>query len=337
MPRFVPPDLKAHLQGSATTTTLLLKITPATPGFSVYGVTLLDRDVDYDDGAGVVTYRAGIGMVPSSVIGYSDLTTDQGEAEHLLPEFDIPELSEEGIRAGAYDFAEYHLYLVNYEDLSQGHVTLKRGKIGRVTLRSDGLSFVNELRDLSAELKQTLCTKDSLSCRAIFGSQPIGSSIPGPQVTHEWCGFDATSLLVADEVSSVGLESTLTFTLTGPFVEDAGALVPGIVKFLSGANAGRTYEIADNTDDGTITLAIEADYPIEEGDELEYRVDCSKWARDDAKGCRKHFGPDWILHFRGEPDIPIGDESAMFTPGAGIGPGDGGAIDVPFAPQDEQQ
>ena len=337
MPRFVPPDLKAHLQGASTTTTLLLRIAPAMPGFSIYGVTLLDRDVEYDDGSGAVVYRAAVGMTSSTVVGYSDLTTDQAEAEHLLPEFDIPELTEEGIRAGAYDFAEYHLYLVNYEDLSQGHVTLKRGKIGRVTLRDDGLSFVNELRDLSAELKQSICTKDSLSCRAIFGSQPEGSSVPGPQVTHDWCGFDATSLLVADEVSSVGLENTLTFTVAGTFVEPAGGLVPGIVKFTTGANAGRTYEIADNTDAGEITLAIEADYPIAVGDELEYRVDCSKWARDDAKGCRHFFGADWILHFRGEPDIPIGDESAMFTPGAGLGPGDGGAIDVPFAPQDEQQ
>lgn len=329
MPRFVPPDLKTHLQGSATTTTLLLKIIPATPGFSAYGVTLLDRDVAYDDGAGEVVYRAAVGMTPSAIMGHSDLSTDQAEAEHLLPEFDIPELSEEGIRAGAYDFAEYRLYLVNYENLAQGHAELKRGKIGRVTLRADGLSFVNELRDLSAELKQTLCTKDSLSCRAIFGSQPEGSSTPGPQVTHDWCGFDATSLLVEDSVASVGLESTLTFTLAGTFVEAAGALVPGIVKFKTGANAGRTYEIADNTSGGEITLAIEADYPIAVGDELEYRVDCSKWARDDAKGCRKHFGADWILHFRGEPDIPIGDESAMFTPGAGLGPGDGGVVHVP--------
>ena len=337
MPRFIPPELREHLQGRSTTETLLLKITPAMPGFSAYGITLLDRDVGYDDGAGEVIYRASVGMVPSTVIGYSDLTADQATTEHLIPEFDIPELSEEGIRAGAYDFAEYHLYLVNYQDLSQGHVTLKLGKIGRVTLRADGLSFVNELRDLSAELKQSICTKDSLSCRAIFGSQPEGSPIPGPQVTHDWCGFDATSLLVEDSVASVGLESTLTFTLAGTFVEAAGALVPGIVKFKTGANAGRTYEIADNTADGTITLAIEADYPIQPNDELEYRVDCSKWARDDAKGCRKHFGPEWILHFRGEPDIPIGDESAMFTPGAGIGPGDGGVVDVPFAPQDDPQ
>lgn len=29
-----------------------------------------------------------------------------------------------------------------------------------------------------------------------------------------------------------------------------------------------------------------------------------------------HWGADWVLHFRGEPDIPIGDAGKMETPGA---------------------
>lgn len=317
MPRAIPIALKEHLSQDATTTTLLMKITPVTPGFSAYGATLLDQDVRYDDGVDDLVYHACIGMQPPDLLGTGTLETGADTVDSLLPEFDIPELTEESIRAGAYDYANYAIYLVNYRDTSQGHVTLQAGTIGQVSIRSDGLSFVNELRGLTAELKQSICEKDSLTCRAVFGSQPVGSLISGPQVAWGWCGFDATSLLVESTVASVGVETTLTFQVADATDWVAGMLAPGVAKFLTGRNAGRTFEISDNDDSGWITLAHETPFPISEEDEVEYRPDCSKIARDDAKGCRKHFGVTWNLHFRGEPDIPIGDESAMATPASG--------------------
>jgi uncharacterized phage protein (TIGR02218 family) len=315
MPRYIPIALQESLAKDATTTCLLIRIDPVVPGGVVYGATSSDQTIVYDDGRGDVTYHAPVGMMPPAMIGHADMTSDQAQSKHLFPEYDIPELSEEAIRAGVYDFAKYDVYLVDYANLSAGHVTLKSGTTGQKEITDDGLAFTNELRDLSAALKQSICEKDSLTCRAIFGSQPIGSSTPGQQVTHGWCGFDATSLLVADAVLDVGAEPTLTFQVTADGTWSTNHLVPGIVKFTSGQNNGRTYEIAGNSDDGWITLAIEAGYPIADGDDLEYRPDCSKVSRDDAKGCRHWFEADWILHFRGEPDIPIGDENSMFTPG----------------------
>lgn len=167
--RYIPIQLKEHLRKDATTTTLLVKISPVTPGFPEYGVTMLDRDVTY----GGLVYHACIGMQPPDLMSSGSLEAGADTIDHLLPEFDIPELTEEAIRAGAYDYASYAIYLVNYEDLTQGHVTLGGGSIGQVTIRSDGLSFVNELRGLAAALKQSICEKDSLTCRAGF-SEPIG-------------------------------------------------------------------------------------------------------------------------------------------------------------------
>lgn len=328
MPRYIPDDLKDHLRSDSTTTTILIRFDPVTPGFDSYGATLLDRDVVYDDGSGEIVYLAPIGMQPPSLISDGELGAGLDETDHLLPEYDFP-ISEEDIRAGAYDFAKYTVYLVNYEDLSMGHVTLRHGTIGRVTVRSDGLSFVNELRSLAAQLKQSVCEKDSLTCRAVFGSQPPGSSVPGPQVDWGWCGYPAEELLVAGTVDEVSPEPHTLFKVA-PFVEPAGALNPGIIKFVSGLNSGRTIEITNNDSEGWITVAYDLPYPVEVGDEVEYRVDCSKQARDDMKGCRRHFAAQWPLHFRGEPDIPIGDEGAMNMPGAGVGPGDGGYTDQPF-------
>jgi hypothetical protein len=102
------------------------------------------------------------------------------------------------------------------------------------------------------------------------------------------------------------------------------------MEFTSGLNAGRTFEISDNTADGEITLAYETPYPVQVGDEINYRPDCNKHARDENKGCLKHWEAEWVLHFRGEPDIPIADEAALSVPGAGVGPGQGGTTNEPF-------
>lgn len=329
MPRFIPIQLKAHLQQDATTTCLLLRIDPVDPSAVSYGVTTLDRPVTYDDGISELIYSAAVGSQPSALQATSNLAVDNAESVSLLPEFDVP-ISEQDIRAGVYDFARFNLYLVNYKDLSQGHILLRAGTLGRITIDDDGLSFVNELRGLSAELKQSLCEKDSLTCRATFGSQPEGSSTPGP-IERFPCGVDATALLVSATVTSVGLENTLTFTVSG-FTMGANELNPGMVFWSTGLNAGRSNEIDTNTAGGEITLSHETDWPIQIGDTLEYRVDCNRFPRDTDKGCAAaiRWGTDWVLHFRGEPDIPIGDAGAMETPGASSAPGSGGSTFQPF-------
>lgn len=331
MPRYIPIQLKEHLRQDATTTCMIIKITPIVPGYPAYGITALDQDVIYDNGDGEITYHAAIGMVPASLMQSSDLSVDNTELPSLLPEFNVP-IDEADIRAGVYDQATSEFMLVNYEDLGMGHVMLHKGSIGQVTINTDGLSFVNELRGLAARLKQSVCSKDSLSCRAIFGSQPIGSAIPGPQVARDWCGYPAETLLQSATVTSVGLETNRTFGITPPggdWAEDS--LNPGIVKWVTGLNAGKTYEVESNTVGGTISLAFETAFPIQTGDQLQFRPDCTKMARDDAKGCRHWFEDEWVLHFRGEPDIPIGDAGALETPGASSGPGQGGMTTQPVS------
>lgn len=328
MGREIPIQLQEHLDGDATTTCLLLRIDPVDPTVSSYGVTTLDRAVRYDDGVSELLYSAAIGSQPTQLQGSADLSVDNGESTSLMPEFDVP-ISEADIRAGLYDFSQFTLYLVNYEDLAAGHIVLRQGTLGQITIDENGLSFVNEMRGKTAQLKQSVCEKDSLSCRAIFGSQPVGSSTPGPQVNHGWCGFDATTLLEGGMVAFPGLENTITFTVTA-FTGSADELVPGIVKFTTGLNAGKTYEVESNDVFGEITLAIPTPFPIQAGDMLQYRPDCSKMARDADKGCLNWFAADWVLHFRGEPDIPIGDAGAMETPGASSAPGSGGSTNQPF-------
>lgn len=322
--RYIPIQLLNHLQQDATTLCRLLKIIPETSGFSPFGVTSLDQNVRYNaqDGDGTLTYYAAVGMVPEDVMQRGDLSVDNSEVPSLLPEFDIP-ISEADIIAGVYDNARFVLMLVNYDDLSQGHIVIQEGTIGQVKVRSDGLSFVQELRGLSAQLKQSVCSKDSLTCRAIFGSQP-------GQVARDWCGYPVETLYETAAVQSVGLENTRTFNIIPESGWEDNSLVPGLWQWTSGANAGRYYEIESNTVGGQISLAYETPYPIQVLDEGRYRPDCNKQARDEEKGCLRWFGEEWVDHFRGEPDIPIGDAGSMSTPGASSSPGQGGSTYVPI-------
>lgn len=329
MPRFIPPNLLTHLRLDSTTTCHLLKVIPADMALASYGVTSLDRSLVYDDGSGELEYSASIGLEASAVKFTSSIEVDNAEAKSLFPVFDIP-ISEDDIAAGAYDFAEFRLYLVNYEDLSAGHVLVQAGTLGRITVRDDGLSIVNELRGKSAQLKQSVCEKDSLTCRATFGSQPVGSTINGP-IERFPCGYPSEALLVDSIVEEVGIEQTRTFKAEGWSGED-GDLAPGMAYFVSGKNIGRSIEIESNSADGWITLAFETPYPILVGEEIRFRPDCSKIARDEEKGCAHWFGLQWGLHFRGEPDIPIGDAGAMEVPGASTNNWGGGVV----APSDEQ-
>lgn len=326
MSRPISPSLAEHLAGNATTTCLLMWITPVTPGYSGYGVAMLDKEVRYNHGNGERSYSPIVGFQPSTIVQSADLSVDNAEATGLMPEFDVP-ISEADIIAGVYDFAEFVVYLVDYENLATNSgLVVGSGTFGRVTVENAGLSIVNELRGLSDPLKQSLCQRYSLTCRATFGSGEIGS---GAEVEELFpCTFDLSTITETGAVDSVGLENTLTFTYAADsslgYADDE--LNGGMVKWTSGANAGRSYEIESNTAAGVVTLAFPAAYPIQEDDEFEIRPGCNKVARDSDHGCKRWFGSLWVSKFRGEPDIPIGDAGAMEMPGAASGPGQGGAV-----------
>lgn len=330
MARPISLTLMANRSATATTECLVMWVTPVTPGFASYGVAMLDRAVQYDHGDGVHEYSPVMGMQPSTISQSADLSVNNAEATGLMPEFDVP-IKEADIAAGVYDFAEFVLYLIDYEHPVTGSgLVVGAGTFGRVTVQDEGLSIVNELRGLTDQLKQSLCQKDSLSCRAVFGSGHIGS---GAEVEELFpCLFDLSTITESGVVESVGLETNLTFTHEPDsslgYTEDE--LLGGVVKWTSGANNGRSYEIEGNDDAGEITLAFPADFPIQVGDTFLVHPGCSKIARDATRGCKHWFEELWPIRFRGEPDIPIGDAGSIETPGASSGPGEGGAVRQPY-------
>jgi uncharacterized phage protein (TIGR02218 family) len=316
MSRTIPISLQAHLDTGATTTCGILRIEPVRPGYSVIGLTDLDRNVDYDDGDGEVTYLAPVGFTASAYVATADFAVDNAESKSLFPEFDVPQLTEADINAGVYDYARYKLMLVNYEDLTQGHAILSTGTLGEMKT-IDGLAFMGELRSLFQQFRQSIVERDSLTCRATFGSQSADSSdaSTAPKIERFPCGVVVDGLWADFEVSQIGVESDLVFSLGGIV---GGNFAPGLVEWLTGANAGRQYEVSSyDSTTGIVTLSFPTAFPIVEGDTGRIRPDCTKqWS-----GPSSCFTYNNRLNFRGEPFIPTGDAGSTSTPGAESGTG----------------
>ena len=315
--RAIPVNLLNHKRNSSTTLCKLIKI-KSKDGTEVIGMTNLDRNISYDDGTGdgLIVYNAAVGFEPASIYATADMSVDNSEFNSLVPAFDFP-LNEFAVNAGVFDYARFWMYEINYNDLSMGHWVQMFGTLGE-TRTVDGITMWGEMRSLTDQLRKSVCELDSLICRAKFGSQPGEERFP--------CGYDTTPLWSTGIVSTVGLELDRVFTDTTR-VEPTGTFEPGLMQWLTGDNAGKYVEIESyNGDLKEVSLNYPTSYNIKVGDTYRIRVDCNKQARDSDKGCKKFFGAQWILHFRGEPDIPVGDAGTLTTPGAGVGPGSGGSI-----------
>ena len=89
--------------------------------------------------------------------------------------------------------------------------------------------------------------------------------------------------------------------------------LPGVVRWLTGNNAGVEMDVEDNVSD-EITHTLDLPYPVEVGDTFEPRQDCNKLGR--AGDCKlKH---DNYINFGGQEDIPVSDGVQRMTPGAMI-------------------
>lgn len=297
--RTMSTALAAHLQQTSTTTARLLKI--KLKSGIVYGICTLDRAISYNDGSGdgLIRYVATSGFDPSTFSADSGYSVNNAEAMALISE-EIDCITEEMVNAGALEDAQWVCYLVNFMDLSMGHLTLDAGDLGEVTT-SHGLLWVPELLSYVTRLKQPIGMVDSTTCRAIFGS---------PSDSQTGCGVDVTPLWETGTVQSVGAESNRVFIGDNVTISGNPIPYPGRVQFLTGANAGRelSTEQIDNT---TVYLSDTTPYPIEAGDTYRIRPDCLKRYTQDCIGVWNNG-----VNFKGEPHIPVGDAQAVQVPNA---------------------
>lgn len=291
--RNIPPALLTHLQSGTTTVCRLLRIT-LSDGES-FGMTTLDRPVTYEG----ITHSALRGFDTSIIATDTGLSVDNAEATLLAGT--VEGITTEMARQGQLDNASWEMWLVNWQDLSMGHMVLDAGDLGEVRT-VDGMIVIPELLSYAMRLRQALGHVWSRRCRAVFGSEanaPTG------------CGVNAEPLWRTGTVTGVDSDDPFrVFADTGLIGSE---FYPGRVRWTSGRNTGlRLQQIEASSEvSGTVALFEAQLFPIEVGDTFDVRPDCIKSPAD----CIRYGN---FLNYKGEPFIPTGDGLESMTPSAQV-------------------
>ncbi len=277
--RIISPQLEAHFEGGLTTLATCWKITREDTtelGFTDHDQSLTIDSVDYDSLAG---------FTPTTVENKSNMSVDNLDIEgQVFPS----KITEEDLLAGLYDYAEIEIFIVNYEDLTQGKLVVKRGRLGEVTLNSQ--MFQAEVRGLTQHLSQTIGDVFSPSCRAILGDSKCKVALAG--------------FTVSGTVSEVVNNQTFKATV---LTEAAGWYTGGEVEWTSGNNDGRKIEVKEFASTQAV-LALPMGKSIQVGDGFDIIAGCDKT----RETCQSKFSN--IINFRGEPDVP-GTDKLLTTAG----------------------
>ncbi len=261
--------LKNHISQEVTTlaSCILLKLRDG----ALIGFTSLDQDIEFEG----VLYESCMGVDILGANTQNDLSNDDLDFTSVI---DSPLMDEKELRAGRFDHAEVSAFLVNYEDLTQGRLMLRFGYLGEIK-HSNG-RFEGKVHGLGKKLDKVQGDLYSKICRAKFGDSK--------------CGFDTSSVTFTGVVSAV--ESNKEFT-DSTRAEDSGHFDNGVIKFISGANAGQSIEIKKSFAE-RVTLMMALPYDIAVGDSYEITQGCDRV----FSTCVERYNN--AINFRAEPHIP---------------------------------
>jgi uncharacterized phage protein (TIGR02218 family) len=174
---------------------------------------------------------------------------------------------------------------------------MRRGAIGQV--RRGKLAFVAEVRSLAHILNQTVGRTFQHACDAALGDARCGVDLDDP-------GYKGTG-------SAIALTGDRSFTVSGIASFAASWFTLGRLTWTSGANGGRTAEVASHTvrsGERHIVLLEAPVRPIAPGDDFVVRAGCDKR----LETCRDRFAN--VVNFRGFPHIP-GQDTVIRYPNRG--------------------
>lgn len=162
--------LQAHFDTNETTLTTCWRVVRKD------GVTFYFTDHNEDIVFEGNTYVASDGYIRTAISQSSDFSIDNMEVEGVI---DDDALTADELRNGVFDYATVYIFLVNWADLSQGAMKLRRGIFGEVTQTSTGY-FVVELRGLTQPLAQQIMPVYQPECRASFGDDKCQAPLVPP-------------------------------------------------------------------------------------------------------------------------------------------------------------
>ena len=158
---------KNYLASGGSSLAMCIKVTLQSG--AVYGFTTASREIDYN---GVLYYPA-MGVNPSVIESGGDMSPGNMEAVGF---FAADGVLMEDVRAGRFNSATHETIIVNYDDLSMGHIHQIAGPLGQ--FKSNGNQFTFELKDWL----------DNLTLKTGFATTPycrvkrLGDSVCGVKV-----------------------------------------------------------------------------------------------------------------------------------------------------------
>jgi len=278
----VSSGLATHLTQEVTTLARCWKIVRQDGQSFFFTTHDVDLIVDGD------TYKALAGFSATAVANASDLSVDNME---VMGVFDDDSITLEDLRAGAFDFATVYIFIVNWSDLTQGILRQRRGTLGEVTSSPQGW-FTGELRGMSQLLQQQIVELYGPTCRAdLFDSR---------------CALSKDNYVSLGHCSAVADKTHITVVIDTPsvtYVNNDDWFKFGVLKWVTGANAGRAIEIKSwNHSTGAIEFYTFNGYVVAPGDTFQAIPGCDK----SLTACRDKFHN--ILNMRAEPYLPGNDQ-----------------------------
>lgn len=243
MAKNVSAAFQTHIDGECTTLATLWRVTRTDN--EQFFFTDHDRNVvinvdDVTDTDNDQSYVAETGFTRSSIANTADLSVDSMNIESLL---DASGVLERDVRAGLWDFAEIEVFMVNWDDHTDGIMQLRRGYLGEISIRDE--IYFAELRGLIQILQQNVGDIYTPGCRATHGDPA--------------CGFDLTLTTQTTEVDTIDADNRI-ITVPDHYIERSS--VPLETDWLLRINT----KIDDSSDDPALgRLTVIRKLTIEEG------------------------------------------------------------------------
>jgi hypothetical protein len=253
------PAMKEHLVQDCTTLCRLYKIT-RTDG-NVYTFTDHDQNIDtinyqsYLDDGGYI-YEAAVGFSPTASQGKNDLSVDNQEGNCFI---DSEVITEVDLRFGIWDAADVEIRAVNWANLTDGQIKLRKGQFGNITIKN-GLLTV-EVLGLSNKLQILLGRTFGTVCDAELGDsrcQAVVSVETGRANTNPSVGInDAHHITPYDGLAGAGIASGILI-VTNPLSINEAPVTPGTGTTTGGA----TLSLINVTQGGYVFNVTSGPFPV---------------------------------------------------------------------------
>jgi len=264
MSKTISAAMQTHLQEEVTSLATCWSIT-RTDGVEFF-FTDHDDDIVFEGNR----YEASSGYQRTAIENDSTMSVDNLNVQGI---FDSSTITEQDVRAGLFDFAEVRVFLVNWQDLTNGDVKLRRGRFGEVALTDSGI-FKVELRGMMQSLSQRIVRLYQPECRVDLGDTKCKVPVDPPLRTDN-TAYNVGDFIRVPTAAVAPIVRPLALTnpgfdtgdltgwtiLTGTFTAKTseGSVLPQAGTHFGSGNISSAFEIRQDFDLTTTYTAAEID------------------------------------------------------------------------------